>query len=133
MTLRERVLYHQIHPAKLAIDWGAALAGVILLWRHRLAAGLLWGLLPPVLISLPFLVGIFDGALARSRSSALGRYVARFMTRTMEGVRLVGLLGLWLGAWYRVPLVIALGVALILVAWLRGRLWPPRRATPAAV
>jgi hypothetical protein len=133
MTLRERALYHQIHPAKLAIDWSAGLAGAVLLWRHRLAAGLLWGLLPPVLISLPFLVGMFDGALARHRSSALGRYVTRFMTRAMEILRLLGLLGLWLGAWHRQPLIIALGLALVAVGWLRGRLWPPRGSTPAAV
>lgn len=41
MTLRERALYHQIHPVKLAVDWSAGLVSAVLLWRHRLAAALL--------------------------------------------------------------------------------------------
>jgi hypothetical protein len=65
MTMAERVLYHQIHPAKLAVDWSAALAGTILLWRHRRGPGLLWGFVPPVLVSTSFLLGFCDGTLER--------------------------------------------------------------------
>jgi hypothetical protein len=132
MTLRERALYHQIHPAKLAIDWSAGLVAAIFFRRHRLAAGLLWGLVPPVAASVPFMLGLFDGTLTRYRTSALGHYLARSMTRAMEGLRLVGLVVLLLGAWHRQPLVIALGLALVAVAWLRGWVWPPRGSTPAA-
>src|SRR5262249_1010345 len=133
MTLGERALYHQIHPAKLAIDWGAGVVSAILLWRHRLGAGAFSGLLAPLVVSLPFLLGWFDGTLTRYRTSALGRYVARSMTRAMEGLRMLGLIGLWFGAWHRQPVLIALGLALVVLAWLRGWLWPPRGSTPAAV
>jgi hypothetical protein len=120
MTLSERALYHQIHPVKLATDWAAALASVVLLWRHRLAAGLMWGLLPPVLVSLPFLLGYLDRSLVSYSGSTLGRYLARSMTRAMEGLRLLGLLGLWVGAWRRSVAIMGVGGVVIAAAWLRG-------------
>jgi len=130
MTLAERALYHQIHPAKLAVDWSAAIAGAILLWRHRLAPGLLWGLVPPIVVSAPFLIGFCDQTLTRYRASALGRYIARSMTRGMEALRLVGLGIMWLGAWRHQLGLIALGLGLIVMAWLRGWVWPPRGSLP---
>jgi hypothetical protein len=47
----ERRLYHEIHAAKIATDLAADVAGTILLWRHRLTAGLMASLLPPVVAS----------------------------------------------------------------------------------
>lgn len=110
MTSRERELYHQIHPVKLAVDWGAGLVSAILLWRHRLAAAMIWGLVPPAVVSVPFMLGVFDATLHRYRSSSLGRYVACSMSLAMQGLRLLGLAVLWLGAWYQQPLAIALGL-----------------------
>jgi hypothetical protein len=55
MNTRERILYHQIHPVKLITDVSSALASVLLFWHHRLGAGLLIGLLPPVLVSFALL------------------------------------------------------------------------------
>jgi hypothetical protein len=130
MTLRQRALYHQIHPAKLAVDWTAGLAGAILLWQHRLAAGLFWGLGPPIVASAPFLLGFCDRTLTRYQASALGGYIARSMTRGMEALRLVGLAVLWYGAWRHQLGVFALGLVLIVLAWLRGWVWPPRRSIP---
>jgi hypothetical protein len=131
-TPSERALYHQIHPAKLATDWAAGLVGAVLLWHHRLAAGLLWGLVPPVITSAPFLLGWFDRTLTRYQASAMGRYVARSMTHAMEGLRLLGLAGLWVGAWERRPGFIAAGLALIVGAWLRGLLWAGGSSTRTA-
>ncbi|MFL5495957.1 MAG: hypothetical protein ACJ8DC_16350 [Gemmatimonadales bacterium] len=124
MRLRERVLYHQIHPAKLLVDWSTTAVATALLWQHRLLTGLLVGGVPPLLISAPFLAGRFDGSLRRHRQSPLGRYVARYMTRSMEALRLLGLLGAWLGGWEKRPVWIGGGVLLILAAWGRGWLWP---------
>jgi hypothetical protein len=131
LTFRERVLYHQIHPLKLAVDWSTGLVSAILLWRHRLVPGVFWGLLPPVVVSVPFLLGVSDATMTRYRASPLGRYVARFMTRTMEGLRLLGFVAICLGAWQRRPLVIAAGLALVVGAWARGWLWPPQDSTPS--
>ena len=131
LTFKERALYHQIHPLKLAVDWGAGLVSAILLWRHRLVPGVLWGLVPPAVVSVPFLLGVGDATLTRCRASALGRYVARSMTRTMEGSRLLGFVAICLGAWQRRPLVIAAGLAVVVGAWARGWLWPRRDSTPS--
>jgi hypothetical protein len=49
MDARAKVLYHQIHPAKLLTDWVTALLACALLWQHRLVPGLVIGLIPPVL------------------------------------------------------------------------------------
>lgn len=41
LTLRERVLYHQVHPAKLFADIATALVVIDLFWHHALAPGLI--------------------------------------------------------------------------------------------
>jgi hypothetical protein len=39
MTFNEKVLYHQIHPAKLAADVGGSIVSTCLMWRRRFAWG----------------------------------------------------------------------------------------------
>jgi hypothetical protein len=85
MSFRERVLYHQIHALKLLTDWSAGFAAAYLLWQHRLAAGLLLGLIPPIVISI-LLMRWAD--LEPLKASPFGRYVSRYMTRGMELLRL---------------------------------------------
>jgi len=93
VTLAERVLYHQIHPAKLLVDWTAGLVAAGSLWRHHLIAALVVRLLPPFLASALLLTGRFDQDLLRYRASAFGRYVARHMTRAMEAKPIPGGIG----------------------------------------
>jgi hypothetical protein len=124
MQLRERALYHQIHPVKLATDWTAGAVAAYALWHRRLLLGLLVGLVPPIVVSLVFLTGALD--LEAYKESPFGRYVARHMSGAMRAVRLVGVLPFWLGAWYHQWLAMAAGVSVIVAAWVRGRLWPPR-------
>jgi hypothetical protein len=52
MTTDERVLYHQIHPAKLATDLVAEVVSVMLVWRGHLRSGLVVHLGAPVLGSM---------------------------------------------------------------------------------
>jgi hypothetical protein len=47
LTLRERFLVHQVHPAKLATDIGASAVSTVLFWQHRLVLGLLVFAVPP--------------------------------------------------------------------------------------
>jgi hypothetical protein len=54
----ESILLHQVHPVKLAFDIGASVVSNALLWQHRLAAGIVFRYLLPVLgpalvLSLP--------------------------------------------------------------------------------
>jgi hypothetical protein len=118
MDRAERALYHQIHPAKLAADIAAELASTVLLWRHRLVAGLLVRLLPPVVASSMLMRRTAD--LERLRASAAGRYVRDHMTPQAQGVRAVGDVLTAIGAWKRRPSIVAAGAALIAAGWCNG-------------
>jgi flagellar biosynthesis component FlhA len=120
---REKVLYHQIHPLKLLTDWGTAFIAVLLLWRHRLVAGLVVGLIPPIIVSAA-LVRWAD--LEPLKQSAFGRYVSGFMTHRVESVRLLGMIVVCIGAWYHMPTLSFAGLATILLAWASG--WWKSRA-----
>ena len=119
MTLREKALYHQIHPAKLAADILTEFVSLYLLWRHQLAIGLLTHFLPPILASA-LLVSFGD--FEAQKNSALGRYIAWHMTRSIEAIRLAGDIVMVLGAWYRAPAMIAAGLGIVLTAWASGPL-----------
>jgi hypothetical protein len=123
MTGREKYLYHQIHPAKLLVDISAGFGSLFPLWYHHLGLALAIMLVPPPVAS--FLVMRFAD-LEPLRRSAFGRYVARSMTRVVEAVRLGGMVVMAVGAWNRSFLVIGVGLAVILLAWLRGLLLPSR-------
>lgn len=121
MTLREKALYHQIHPAKLATDILAEPVSLYFFWRHDLALGLATHFMPPIIASA-LVIGFAD--LQPLKASPLGRYVSQHMTRAVEGVRLAGDLVMVAGAWLRSPWLIALGLAIVAAAWLSGRIAP---------
>lgn len=117
MTLRDRVLYHQVHPLKLATDIGTTLLAVPLLWQHNLALGLAVALAPPVVASA-LLLRFAD--LRPIASSRLGSYLRRYMGARVQGVRAVGGIAVLVGASYQQPLVIGLSVVVIGLAWANG-------------
>jgi hypothetical protein len=125
MTPKEKVLYHQIHPAKLFTDC-ASLIALYPLWWHELPVALVIMLVPPPIAS--WLV-IRYANLERQRQSAFGRYVARSMTHAMEAVRLGGMIVIAFGTWNRSAVTIAFGVVVILFGWTRGLLMPTRSVT----
>lgn len=121
MDLRERALYHQVHPLKLATDVGAGLASLVLLWRHQIEAGLLVLLVPPAFASIYLVVWGRIDYLAATR---FGRYVRRNMTGPAQAMRLIGMLALCVGAWrHQWALLIAGGLAIAWV-WTRGLVRP---------
>ena len=65
-------------------------------------------------------------SLERQRDSAFGRYVARTMTRAVEGVRLAGMVVMAVGAWQRSALVIVGGLSIVVLGWTRGLFKPTR-------
>jgi len=103
MTLAERALYHQIHPAKLFADISTALIGIDLFWRHELAPGLIIALFTPVLVSA---VLLREADLERYRSSPMGAYLRRFMPPWVQAVRLFGVLVAFYASWHHVPAAI---------------------------
>ena len=58
------------------------------------------------------------------KESSAGRYVARYITRNMQGLRFAGLIVLIAGAWYQTIWPIPAGLVIILFAWFRGRILP---------
>ena len=114
VEVRERVLYHQIHPLKLAVDVSGSLASTILLWKHSLLVGIVVTLLPSIAVSAAMLRWT---DLRRQRTSAFGRYVAFHMTRVAEAVRFGGQIVVWVGAWAHSGPAVAGGIATIVFGW----------------
>ena len=125
MRLREKALYHQIHPAKLATDILTEPVSLYFFWRHDLWIGLASHFGPPI-AATGLLITLAD--LAPLKASRLGGYVSRHMTRAVQATRLAGDLVMVAGAWLRSPWIIAGGVAIVVAAWLSGR-WLPRGAS----
>ena len=118
MTNADKILYHQIHPLKLGTDIAAAVVSLYFFWKHQLLLALALHILPPVAASV-LVISFAD--LAREQRSPFGRYVGRMMTRTVEAIRLAGDIITVLGAWYHSYAVIALGLVVIIGAWLSGK------------
>ena len=122
MTLKEKILYHQINPLKLATDIGCEPVSLYFLWQHKLLLGLATHFIPPIAASLWL---IRYGDLERYKNSPAGGYLKRHMTRTVEGVRFAGDIVMVLGAWFHESSLIALGLAVIILAWLSGLVRKP--------
>jgi hypothetical protein len=54
------------------------------------------------------------------RESAMGKYIAKYMTSTIEAVRFLGQFVVWIGAWYHMAVLIPLGFLIIIAAWCNG-------------
>jgi hypothetical protein len=123
MTLKEKMLFHQIHPAKLATDSLTAAVSLYFFWQHELLAAVILHFLPPIIVS--FLL-VRYAALEPYQQSPFGHYVERHMTKFIEGVRLFGDLVMVLGAWVHDATLIILGLAVIVGAWCNGLITPKR-------
>ena len=121
LSSKEKELYHQIHPAKLATDIAVFPLSTYLIWIHQLIFGVLAGFIPAIIASA--IVARYAN-LDRYAASRLGRYVGKYMTRTMEAVRFVGLFVSWVGAWYHIWWTIGVGILIVIQAWLRGKIAP---------
>ncbi len=121
----------QIHPAKLATDVTAELASTVLLWRHRLVAGLVVRLVPAVVATAVLMRQTDD--LDRLRASAAGRYVRDHMTPQAQAVRALGDVLTAIGAWRRRSAIIVLGWAVVAAAWSGGLLPQEGRREPDGV
>ena len=122
MTLKEKLLFHQVHPAKLATDIGAALVSLYLLWQHQLVIGLLTHFIPPPIGSAAV---IRFADLESYKNSRLGAYLVRYMTPIAQAARLAGDLITVGAAWYQSFAGILFGLAVIAAAWSYG--WVLRR------
>jgi len=115
VTLKEKFLYHQVHPAKLATDIGASILSLYFLWRQDATIGLLSHFIPPPIGSAGV---IYLADLERYGTSRLGNYLAEYMTCTAQAVRLATIIA----AWKQSLAGIFFGLAVIVVAWTYGLL-----------
>lgn len=122
MNLRDRVVYHQVHPAKLITDPLSGFLATILLWRRHVPSGLIVAILPPAAVSSLL---IRRANLRPQRRSPLGHYAKAVPLWTLVP-RLIGYAVLLGGAWQRNRLVCVVGVVLALLGLLPWR-WLRRR------
>jgi hypothetical protein len=98
MDFNEKVLYHQIHPAKLAADIGGSVVSTCLTWRQRFTWTMLTAFVPAVLASV---LVIRYADLERRKHSPFGRYRRRYMDRrVVDAWRFFGQVLIWVSAWY---------------------------------
>jgi len=119
MTLKEKILFHQVHPAKLTTDAAAAVVSLYFLWKHELALGLLIHFVPPPLASAAVMR---FARLERYKNAPVGAYLLRYMTAWAQAARSLGDLMLVLGAWFHSPLALGAGIVIVLSAWSYGLL-----------
>jgi hypothetical protein len=115
--LDDRVLLHQVHPVKLAADISASLISNTLLWRHRLAAGIVTRYTLPV-VGSAIVLSFAD--VERLRDTVPGRYVLANMSSATIALRLAGDTVMALGSWYRSPRMVALGLMIVAAGWSQG-------------
>jgi hypothetical protein len=118
MAFREKKLYHQIHPLKLATDIGVTPISLYFLWQHRIAPAIVVGFAPPVVVSVAMMIWPPD--LERLKRSVLGQYISKYMTGTVEAIRFLSLVPMAWGAWIHNLWIIALGLVILLLAWCSG-------------
>jgi hypothetical protein len=121
MTLADRARVHQLHPAKLAVDWTTAAVAGILLWNRQPLAAFAVGFLPSIAATAIFLTGRLDRALERIESRPAARTIARGLSADVNALRFSGLAAVWAGCWLHRVWPIPAGVAVILGAWALAR------------
>ena len=123
LPARDALLVSQVHPAKLAVDVGASLVSIGLLWRGHRRTGMIihYGL--PVVGSAVVLAA---ADLDRLATTPAGRYALEHMPPSAQAVRLAGdAITVW-GARRRSRALVALGLGVVVAGWCHGLL--PRDA-----
>ena len=121
MNASQKRLYSQIHPAKLFTDGSMSIVSLYLFWLHNLVPALLLHILPSLVVS--YVIIRFSNLEKYARSS-LGGYLAKYMTTRMELLRLLGDVVTVVGAWFQMIWIIAIGLVVVLLGWMRGRIFP---------
>jgi hypothetical protein len=125
VTARDRVRLHQLHPGKLAVDWGTAAVAGWLLWRRQPVVAVVVGFAPSIAVTSAFLSGRLDRALESIRSRPIARRLAGGLSPEVNALRFAGLGLSWTGCWLHRVGMIAAGVAVVLAGWwLAGRRGP---------
>jgi hypothetical protein len=82
---------------------------------------LLIAFVPSILVSLAL---VRFANLEKYKESRFGKYIRKYMTRTIEIIRFAGYAIMAIGAWFHVVWLIPLGLVIILSGWFRGVAFP---------
>ena len=104
-------------------------ASTWLLWQARWAAAAIVAFVPSIAVSV---LVFWRADLARLSRTPMGRYVATFMSRKVEGIRLGGQAVMWAGAATHILWLVPSGFMIIVFAWMGGLLVPDRTPDIAA-
>jgi hypothetical protein len=118
MIIQDRERYHQLHPAKLLVDWSTAFAAGVLLWSRQPLAAIAIGFGPSIVITSVFLAGRWDRALEMIRCRPLARAIAPKLSASVNALRFLGLGMSWAGCWVHRAWLVPVGVIVIAGAWL---------------
>jgi hypothetical protein len=113
----DRLLSHQVLPAKLAVDVAASFVSNALLWRHHLGLGLLVRFGLP-LVGSALVLSFADGE--GLRSTPAGAYVLAAMPPGAMAARLAGDALMAVGSWHHQPPAIAAGLLIVVASWSHG-------------
>jgi hypothetical protein len=120
VRLADRLLVHQVHPAKIGADVTASIASNLLLWRAKPRAAAVVRVVLPLAGSVATL-GLADlDALAHTRR---GHYVLAHMPPSAQAVRLLGDVVMACGARQRSRSLLVAGAVVIATGWSHA-LWP---------
>jgi hypothetical protein len=127
MDYKEKLLYQEIHPAKLAADITGSVISTYLMWRRKFGPAMLSAFVP----AMPGSALVLRFAdLERRKQSPFGHYIRQFMNQRIRAWRFAGQVVMWVGAWYHQFWLIPAGVGVVITAWMSGR-W--RRPTGTAL
>ena len=116
----DKVLVHQVHPAKIGADITASVVSNALLWQGRIKAALAVRAVLPVAGSVAVLTLADLDALAQT---APGQYVLAHMPPSAQAVRLVGDALMGLGARRHSVALLLAGATVIAAGWSHAA-WP---------
>lgn len=112
--MQGKILYHQIHPAKLAADIGGAIASYYFFWVHEPLIAIIAAFLPAIIGSI-IVIRLAD--IERIGKSPMGRKMKERMSRKIEALRFAGYAVSAAGAWYNDVLWVILGLAFVSACW----------------
>jgi hypothetical protein len=120
MQLADKVLVHQVHPAKIGADVTASMVSNVLLWKAQPKTAVAVRVLLSVVGSAAVLSLADLDALAKTRR---GQYVLQHMPPSAQAVRLAGDALMGFGAHRRSFVLLLAGAAVIASGWSHAA-WP---------
>ncbi|MBI2427536.1 MAG: hypothetical protein HYV29_01820 [Ignavibacteriales bacterium] len=117
MTLQEKNLYQQIHPARLITDWAAGIAACYLFWQNDIWLGVAISFVPSLIVSL-LVIRFAD--LEKIRQSTFGDYFKRTYSKRVDLIRFAGFVVTAGASWWQNIPGVAAGIVIIIATWTYG-------------